>query len=334
MDRGVPTEPEADAGPVSVVYLAGMGRSGSTLLDRMLDQLPGWWSVGEVVHLWERGVIDDERCGCGEPFSTCAVWQRIGQEAFGGWDRLDVEAVVELRESVERDRFIPQLLRPGLQAGFAERLRRWQAVLARLYRGASRATGARVIVDSSKHVSTALGLRHNPWVDLTLVHLVRDSRGVAYSWTKPVARPATDGTTMMTQWSPLKSSLRYVSYNTVLAAAFGADRVALRYEDMVTDPDATVATVRVTALGSAAGDQPPVDLVDDDGEIHLGISHGISGNPMRQQTGFIRLRLDEQWRHRLPDCSRRLVTAVTLPTLVTQGYPLRPGVGASDETTP
>ncbi|HEY4605248.1 MAG TPA: hypothetical protein VIH08_13030, partial [Blastococcus sp.] len=37
--------------PLRVLYLAGIGRSGSTLLERILGEVPGICSLGEVVFL-------------------------------------------------------------------------------------------------------------------------------------------------------------------------------------------------------------------------------------------------------------------------------------------
>jgi len=51
-----------------VLFLAGLGRSGTTLLERALAELPGVQPLGEVIHLWERSVQGDELCGCGEAF--------------------------------------------------------------------------------------------------------------------------------------------------------------------------------------------------------------------------------------------------------------------------
>ena len=51
---------------VRVAYIAGAGRSGSTLLAMMLGTLPGWVSVGELRHLWARGVEENQLCGCGD----------------------------------------------------------------------------------------------------------------------------------------------------------------------------------------------------------------------------------------------------------------------------
>src|SRR5450755_566845 len=73
-----------------VVYLGGLGRSGTTLLERLLGELPGVCSVGEVVHLWQRGIAEAERCGCGEPLPGCPFWRKVGEIAFGGWAHADM----------------------------------------------------------------------------------------------------------------------------------------------------------------------------------------------------------------------------------------------------
>ncbi|HEY2794503.1 MAG TPA: sulfotransferase, partial [Micromonosporaceae bacterium] len=35
-----------------VVFLGGLGRSGTTLLERILGEVPGVCALGELVHLW------------------------------------------------------------------------------------------------------------------------------------------------------------------------------------------------------------------------------------------------------------------------------------------
>ena len=63
----------AEAAPVRVLFIGGLGRSGSTLLDRMLGQLDGVWSVGELVHIWQRGLQENNLCGCGRRFRDCIL---------------------------------------------------------------------------------------------------------------------------------------------------------------------------------------------------------------------------------------------------------------------
>ena len=48
-----------------VVYIAGSGRSGSTLLERALGEIPGFVNVGELIDLYRRVADHGELCGCG-----------------------------------------------------------------------------------------------------------------------------------------------------------------------------------------------------------------------------------------------------------------------------
>ena len=195
-----------DPPDLPIVFIAGMGRSGSTLLGRALGEIPRWWSLGEVVNLWTRGVADNERCACGERFHDCPIWTGVGNEAYGGWKNLDVEHILDLQRSVDRDRHMISNLSPHRRKQYGTRFEEYRDVLLRLYRAARLVTDSDVLVDSSKHVSTAVMLRSIPEIDLRVVHLIRDSRGVAYSWTKRVTRPETDNADLMTQWSPAHTS--------------------------------------------------------------------------------------------------------------------------------
>ena len=71
---------------VPVAFVGGHGRSGSTLLSRVLGAVPGFVTVGELCYLWDQGVLMDRMCGCGKSFSECEFWTAVGKEAFGGWD--------------------------------------------------------------------------------------------------------------------------------------------------------------------------------------------------------------------------------------------------------
>ena len=206
-DRPLEQAVGQDVARPRVLYLGGLGRSGTTVLERVLGELPGTCSVGELVHLWQRGVLDDETCGCGEPFSRCPFWTEVGRRAFGGWDRDQAARMEELRARVDRTRFIPKLIAPRLMGRQRADLREYVGTFLRLHRAISEASGGAVVIDSSKHSSLAYCLRTEPGIDLRVVHVVRDSRGVAYSWTKEVRRPeATAEEALMTRYSPSKSS--------------------------------------------------------------------------------------------------------------------------------
>ena len=72
---------------------------------------------------------------------------------------------------------------------------------------------------------------------------------MAYSWTKQVARPETDGAEEMTRYSPTRSAVLWDVHN----AAFGMLRRRgvpvrmVRYEDFLADPVATTAAIAAFA---------------------------------------------------------------------------------------
>ena len=74
-----------------VVYVGGTGRSGSTVLANVLGEVPGLVSVGEVRFLWERGILQDRLCGCGDHFSDCPFWSKVLDRALGPDDEQRTE---------------------------------------------------------------------------------------------------------------------------------------------------------------------------------------------------------------------------------------------------
>ena len=68
------------------------------------------------MHLWHRGVIEGERCGCGEAFPDCPFWAKVGAVAFDGWGNVDPGRVIRLRNRVDRARLVPLLAAAGRAA--------------------------------------------------------------------------------------------------------------------------------------------------------------------------------------------------------------------------
>ena len=312
--------PVSSERPVPVLYVGGLGRSGSTLLERAVGQLDGLACVGEVVHLWERGLRDDELCGCGAAFSRCPFWQRVGKSAFGGWDRVDVAEVLALKASVDRTRFAPMLLRNPRSGGFARRVRRYGDLLTRLYAAVLEVSGEDIVVDASKHASTALVLRAAPGIDLRVLHVVRDSPAVAYSWTKQVQRPEARPGEYMASWPPMRTAVHWTSENALLdrMGVLGTPTRLVRYEDFVADPRATVAAI-CEFLGRDP-DAPGMLGFVQGRRLSLEPSHTVAGNPMRFSSGSLDVVADEAWRTALSPSVQRTVCAVTAPLRRRYGY--------------
>jgi hypothetical protein len=61
---------------IKVIYMAGSGRSGSTLLEQILNQVESFRAVGELRHLW-RADYETDLCGYGVTLSACPFWWPI-----------------------------------------------------------------------------------------------------------------------------------------------------------------------------------------------------------------------------------------------------------------
>ena len=312
--------------PVRVIYLGGLGRSGTTLLERLLGEIPGVCASGEIVHLWQRGIAENERCGCGLDFADCDFWQQVGKQAFGGWDNLDTGRVGRLRDAVDRTRQIPRLAQRSLRDPMRADLDEYSGYYLRLYRAITEVSGCGALVDSSKHASLAFCLSRREEIDLRVVHMVRDSRAVAYSWTTKVSRPEASASgpgSYMTTYPPFKAAGHWNAQNGALQllARRGTPVLRVRYEDLVGDPEQALRRV-ATFAGVPAGDLalPFLHAEGQERYAELTTSHTASGNPMRFTTGALAIKGDDRWRAAMPDRHRRTVTALTLPLLTQYGY--------------
>jgi Sulfotransferase domain len=303
-----------------VIFLAGLGRSGTTLLERALAELPGVQALGEVSHLWRRSLIEDELCGCGEAFSRCPFWQAVGKQAFGGWDAVDIAAIEAAQSQAMRLRHIAGLVRGGRGVMPAAEL------IAdhhrRIYDAAGAVGESPVVVDSSKHPALAYVLRRDPGIDLRVVHVVRDSRGVAYSWTKQVERPegrAGGSDRWMTRYRPAASALLWLAHNSFTAMLRRLETAVMlvRYESFVQEPRRTLAAV--ARFAELELDGSALDFIDRR-TLRLRPAHTASGNPLRFASGQLEIRADDAWRAQLSRRDRFLVSAITYPQLAHYGF--------------
>jgi hypothetical protein len=200
-------------------------------------------------------------------------------------------------------------------------VREYAQFYARVYAAAAEVSGSQVVVDSSKHSALAHVLRWADDIDLRVVHVVRDARGVAYSWTKTVSRPETDGTDEMTRYSPGRSALLWNAHNAAFGvlAKRGVPVRRIRYEEFLTDP--RVELIRLADFAGLALTPDALTFLGD-GYADLRVGHSAAGNPMRFTVGRLPLRRDDTWVRALPSGQRRLVGAVCGPLLRAYGYPL------------
>lgn len=304
--------PSADAGPV-VAYVGGIGRSGSTLLCRLLAQVPGVVNVGEICYLWNQSVLNDRMCSCGVPFGSCPFWVEVGRQAFGGWDAPTATRLDGVRRRLERNRRLVPLTRRGGGVRSQE-ADEYAAAMDAVLRAVATVAGARVVVDNSKMPSTAL-IRRRGGLPLRVIHLVRSPFGVAHSWNRVVSRPDFDGR-QMTRFPPHRAALDWSANNAAFdLIARLVPTLRMRYEDLVHAPREEVAR----ALDFLGVPDPDLSFIGD-GTAVLGPDHSVWGNPSRVSLGPATIRPDERWREELGLGHRVTVTALTAPGLARYGY--------------
>ena len=85
---------------------------------------------------------------------------------------------------MDRNRYLVWVMAGRGPGSFEQDLREYVDNIDRLYRALAAASGAQVLVDTSKNAPYAWLLRLVPSVQLQIMHLLRDSHGVAYAWAK------------------------------------------------------------------------------------------------------------------------------------------------------
>lgn len=303
--------------PLRVLYIMGLGRSGSTVLDSILGNHPDLVSLGELRYLVDEDGFRDEYCACGERVRSCPFWSEVRERwtgVTGGATGADLWAA---QRATERTRNWAGLSAdpPRPAKAFARYVELTRAMLDAI----RRTSGESVLVDSSKLPARALALSRIPGVDLRAVHLVRDGRGVAWSLKKRLPVDPRAGVARPLKPRPAaRTAMRWRFVNWLserVVSQLGPGRaLRVRYEDFVTDP--------VTAL-DRIGELFHLDLGDvaekaEAGEA-LRTHHAVAGNRLRMADS-VRLRLDDEWKRKLTPGDQRLFAAIARGPLRRYGY--------------
>lgn len=295
--------------PDKVIFIAGTGHMGSTLLSFLLNAHPQMVSVGEetgpVRSTGPMGPAERRayRCSCGTPLADCQFWRRVESEMYArgivfGPDRWDIRYELGysgvLRHLLCRSLRLRALdhLRDGVLAAiprFASRIAELNARNATLIRVILEITGKQVFVSAAKDPIRARYLNRIPELDVRVVHLVGDSlRFVSSEMTR---RKMASPTIPIRQW---KRTAKHVKR---LIPDFPPDRfIRVRYEDLCTDTEGQLA--RIAEFAGLAPVSGPIRFREAD--------HHIIGNRMRS-TGSDEIVLDEKWRTALsPGVAQRI----------------------------
>jgi hypothetical protein len=167
-----------------------------------------------------------------------------------------------------------------------------------------------------------------PTIDLRILHLIRDSRAVAFSWRRRVPRPEYDHIPMlrgthMAKMTPTKAAIHWNARN-ILFHALGVSGIPtrrLRYEDFVANPSPYAAALARWCEIPISKDRLSILAAR---EYESQTRHSVAGNRIRFKYGRVPIRLDAEWHKAMRAEDRLFVTALTLPLLHSYGYRASP----------
>lgn len=321
MERVAVDGVSADA-PLRVLYIGGCGRSGSTILDTVLGNHSCMESVGEACHIVTNAWLSsDSYCACGHLGSDCDFWQETHRQWTRRVGPVDMVAYVRAAQEIE------SCLRPSVTQSRMRTRQRQYLDYARLTVGLLAAvrdvSGGEIVVDSSKAVSRALVLSMVEGVDLRLIHMIRDCRGVAWSRKKRFRKDVRAGVAKDDQGHGVsRSALVWTRANLLVGQLCRrlprGNSIRLRYEDLIAQPD-----VELRRIGHLAGVDLETLAQGVVGGRPMTTGHTIAGNRLRM-SGAVRLRPDVEWVDKLTWREQATCWALAGWLMKVYGYRWRP----------
>lgn len=294
---------------VAVIYIASIGRSGSTLLELLLNGFENLWTMGELFVLpWYIGE-NRGRCGCGHTVVECDFWQPIVNRMR---PLLGVEGNIALfRDTYSNGKFF----RPGdllrilfkTRAVFESKTDSYCSdnfkLLAEIREQAQirRQKKIEYLVDASKDFYRLHRLSRCRDIDLKVIHIVKDPRAYVYSKIKNDRMSLTARAAKSIRMS-LKYTIENYLIEKVLKTVGVENTFFVRYEDLASDPQKTLRSIGRWL--NLSGSRHAIH------SFRRVPNHGIAGNSMRHQTEEIFL--DEHWKNDLHRWISKLVTLLTI----------------------
>lgn len=324
------------SGKVRLAYILAASHSGSTLLAMLLNSIPGICTAGEL-KATSLGDPEMYRCSCQKLIRECHFWHGIRQCMASRGFNFDVtDAGTDIRTGMSP--YARRLLQPLHRSPFWEMLRdtalslssSWRQglpmILARnraLIECVAAGSGAKVIVDSSKIGIRLKYLLQIPEIDISVIRLVRDGRGVALTYMNPDrfadaqdpslrcggtgAVRESEGLSLVAAAKEWRRSNEEAE--ALLAALPKSQWTEVRYEELCAHPQKTLQR-----LSNFLDIDPPAATTN-----FRTVEHHVVGNGMRLDSTS-EIHLDERWRNEFSPDDLSQFESVTGPLLRKLGY--------------
>lgn len=260
-----------------VIYIAGVGRSGSTILDIVLGSHANFVSLGEIAHLLDFWIQGGRQCACGQDYRDCPFWRPFLETVP------DPVPVFRVCRQVEKWSALPLLLsgRVGPQTR-----RVYQDYQRALIDHVQQQTGKQGgIIDSSKTTRLTslrwLALQRLLGQEVYVIHLVRNGLDVLNSVSSKGSNQAIEGY----QDIPFAVQRALISWLLINLGTMALGRLAdgylrLRHEDFLADP-----TRHLYDIGQLCEIDMSAVIAQVEQDAAFPTGHLIGGNRLRLAAG-------------------------------------------------
>lgn len=231
-DQSTPeVRPAAGTGRPKVVYVMGSGRSGSTILGVALGNCDGVFYAGE---------LDNWLVRSGTPvlggLERTRFWSTVRDDVAGARELFGNRAQRDLERSFAPFRIHRWRARRRLRKGY-------RRVTEDLYGAIARAAGVTHVVDTSHFPLRARELQALAGIDLYLIFLVRDPRGVVDSFNMHLNRNDVTERRLRVLSTNANLWLTHLLSVLVFLRQPRERRMLLRHEDLLANPEGTLRQI-------------------------------------------------------------------------------------------
>lgn len=244
-----------------VVLIAGSAHGGTTILSMVLGQHPEIFVTGKLRNFPQGDLFsEDNRCSCGEPAQSCTFWSQVREQFQALQDEPEQQKIPRLFDLIGQ-------------------------LSARTF-----------VCDVSHNVDYARLLTEIDGIDLYLVHVVRDGRGMVHSRIRKDYRIGRLKAAMPVHVNRVFSVARRWLKNRQafarLESKLGAKSVCIQYEELCRDPRTALEPV-----GKCLG----LDFSEIGQQLGAGqqlkrVPHLIRGNQVLRSSDDIVLRHDTAYK--------------------------------------
>lgn len=263
---------------IPLIYILGVGRTGSTLVERMLASAPGAAAMGEAHALW-RLPLAELTCSCGAPGPDCPVWSET--RARAGLDEDGLARLAELERKAIRHKVIAASGFSVQSFGLRPEIQEFLNIQNLLFDAFAEVVGAALLIDSSKAPPRAWALAARPGV--RILRLTRAADAIRASWAAGKHDPSRSGP-METRGGGRLARERLVEKLSSRLLARQTGLAELSYEDLVAGPRDALRDALGPGLTNAIAWRGDASVAPDQNY------HSLLGNPDRFVHGEIEVR--------------------------------------------